>query len=86
MSVECMKIVLKLFAAYREAYNLSEIELELPGGTTCTQLHERLVRDHPGLERWEPVVRFGINQQFVPAHTELHEGDELVLIPPVSGG
>jgi molybdopterin converting factor small subunit len=31
-------------------------------------------------------IAFAVNRQYVPAQTELHEGDELALIPPVSGG
>ncbi|MEO0014768.1 MAG: hypothetical protein RLZZ535_3157, partial [Cyanobacteriota bacterium] len=35
---------------------------------------------------WRDVTRFGINLQFVESATALQDGDEIVLIPPVSGG
>jgi len=32
------------------------------------------------------TVRFAVNQEYVAPETALHEGDEVVFIPPVSGG
>jgi len=81
-----MKIRVRLFASYREAFACDELALEVPEGTTCAVVQDRLATERPTLERWRPVVRYGINQRFVSADTTLAEGDELVLIPPVSGG
>ena len=81
-----MKVSIKLFASYREAYGQDEVVLELPQGTTCAQVQAHLVRESPQLDRWSKIVRFGVNCQFVPPQTALVDGDELVLIPPVSGG
>ncbi|HEY9651897.1 MAG TPA: MoaD/ThiS family protein [Coleofasciculaceae cyanobacterium] len=81
-----MTVTVKLFAAYQEAYGLSELALELPEGTAVAGVLERLIAEHPELEQWRPLTRFGINLQFVVPDTLLKEGDEVVLIPPVSGG
>jgi sulfur-carrier protein len=81
-----MKITLKLFASYREAFNRDDLELEVSEGTTCGQIQAKLAAEKPELTRWQTVVRYGLNQQFVSAQTTLQPGDELVLIPPVSGG
>ncbi|AGY59708.1 MoaD/ThiS family protein [Gloeobacter kilaueensis] len=81
-----MKIHVRLFASYREAFERDELELEVPGGTTCTQIQTQLAAEQPVLERWGSVVRYGVNCRFVPPETPLTDGDELVLIPPVSGG
>jgi molybdopterin synthase sulfur carrier subunit len=35
---------------------------------------------------WRNVTRFGINLEFVNPDTEIQDKDEIVLIPPVSGG
>jgi molybdopterin synthase sulfur carrier subunit len=83
---DCITITLKLFAAYQEAYGVPELLLELPVGTTVQQLCDRLIAEHPELERWRNLTRFGVNFQFVEAETVLQAGDEVVLIPPVSGG
>ncbi|MEA5598748.1 MoaD/ThiS family protein [Rivularia sp. UHCC 0363] len=81
-----IKITVKLFAAYQEAYNESELMLEFPANTSVLQVREHLIEEHPELEKWRDVTRFGVNLIFVEPDTLLHDGDEVVLIPPVSGG
>jgi sulfur-carrier protein len=81
-----VQITVKLFAVYQEAYNQSELVLELPTGATAADLQDRLIQEHPRLAQWRSVTRFGINLQFAPPDTRLETGDEVVLIPPVSGG
>ena len=81
-----MTITVKLFAAYQEAFRLAELSLELPPKTPAIAVLEQLIQEHPELEKWRTLTRFGINLQFVQPDAILQEGDELVLIPPVSGG
>jgi molybdopterin synthase sulfur carrier subunit len=45
-----------------------------------------MISDHPQLSKWRDVTRFGINLMFVDPDTVLNHGDEVVIIPPVSGG
>jgi molybdopterin synthase sulfur carrier subunit len=49
-------------------------------------LCDRLISEHPELAQYREITRFGVNLQFVEADTILQDGDEVVLIPPVSGG
>ncbi|HEY9887168.1 MAG TPA: molybdopterin converting factor subunit 1 [Candidatus Obscuribacterales bacterium] len=79
-------ITVKLFAAYQEACGVPELALELPPGATVATVRDRLLTDYPELEQWRDLTRFGVNLQFVSADTPLTAGDEVVLIPPVSGG
>lgn len=79
-------ITVKLFAAYHEAVGVPEIRLEFPVGTPVMAVCDRLIADHPELSQWRSLTRFGINLQFVEPTTPLQNGDEVVLIPPVSGG
>ena len=83
---ETITITLKLFAIYREALGVPEQTITLPVGTTAGEVCDRILTEHPHLSRWRDLTRFGINLQFAAADTPLQEGDELVLIPPVSGG
>lgn len=83
---ETMTITLKLFAVYQETLGLPEKKLTLPVGTTAGEVRDRLLAQHPSLAPWRDLTRFGINLQFAEADTPLQAGDELVLIPPVSGG
>ena len=79
-------VKVKLFAAYQEAYNVSELTLEFPNHTPVSSLLNYLLDQHPELEQWREVTRFGINLQFAEPDTLMRDGDEVVLIPPVSGG
>ncbi len=86
MSDSTITVIVKLFAAYQEACGVSDLKLDLPLGTTVAAVRDRLIAAHPQLAQWQDLTRFGVNLQFVPPETILQSGDEVVLIPPVSGG
>jgi sulfur-carrier protein len=86
MSESVITVTIKLFAAYQEAYGVSELILKFPPQTPVAAVLERLISEHPELEPWRELTRFGVNLQFVEPSTILKDGDEMVLIPPVSGG
>lgn len=86
MSQLAITVTVKLFAAYQEAYGLPELVLEFPSETSVVTVLEKLVSEHPELNQWRNLTRFGINLEFVEPDTLLRDGDEVVLIPPVSGG
>ncbi len=86
MPNDTITITLKLFAVYQETLGLPEKQLKIPTGTTAGEVLNRIVDSHPVLAQWRDLTRFGINLQFVEEEAQLNEGDELVLIPPVSGG
>ncbi|MGK7911995.1 MAG: MoaD/ThiS family protein [Synechococcus sp.] len=83
---ESFTITLKLFAAYQETVGREEHTLEVTAGTTALDVCKQLITQYPQLAEWEHQTRFGINLEFVDPSTELQPGDEVVLIPPVSGG
>jgi molybdopterin synthase sulfur carrier subunit len=86
MSESVLTVTVKLFAAYQEAYGVPELILEFPPKTPVVALLERLISEYPELNQWRDLTRFGINLEFVEPDTLLQDGDEVVLIPPVSGG
>jgi len=86
VSNSSITITLKLFAAFGEAYGVSELTLELPPDTPVSQVLESSIAQYPQLEQWRSRTRFGLNMEFVSPDTILQDGDEVVLIPPVSGG
>lgn len=86
MTKSVITVKVKLFAAYQEAYGVSELDLAFPYGTPVAEVKERLLAEHPELEQWRNLTRFGVNLQFVSPENILQDGDEVVLIPPVSGG
>jgi sulfur-carrier protein len=84
--LDTLTVTVKLFAAYQEAYGVPELRLDLPPGSTVETVRDRLLNERPELEQWRDLTRFGVNLQFVEPQTPLQNGDEVVLIPPVSGG
>ncbi|HEY9834860.1 MAG TPA: MoaD/ThiS family protein [Stenomitos sp.] len=86
MSESSVTVTLKLFAAYQEAYGVPELVLKFPPQTSVSAVLDTLITEHPELEQWRNLTRFGVNLQFVESDTILQDGDEVVLIPPVSGG
>ncbi len=86
MSGPNITVTIKLFAAYQEACGLSELVLKFPEGTPVAAISDYLRADHPELTQWQSLTRYGINLQFVEPDTVLQDGDEVALIPPVSGG
>lgn len=79
-------VTVKLFAAFQEAYKVPELILDFPPKTPVLAILDRLIQDYPELEQWRSVTQFGINLEFVTPDTEIQDQDEVVLIPPVSGG
>jgi len=58
--------------------------LQLSEGSSVVDAAAQAV-GHLGPE-WMAALRYAVNAEIVPAATPLHEGDELALLPPVSGG
>jgi molybdopterin synthase sulfur carrier subunit len=84
--MEKITITVKLFAIYQEVYQTSHLTLEFPPHTPVSEVLEYIIAPYPQLEKWREVTRFGVNLQFVSGEKILQNGDEIVLIPPVSGG
>lgn len=81
-----MKITVKLFASVRETVGRREIVLEVPSAFTVGALPDRLASDHPGLRPLLRSLKIAVNHEYADPERILTEGDEIALIPPVSGG
>ncbi len=79
-----MRVRLRYFASIRERLGERDAEMEVPDGTTVAGIWDRLVAGTPLLaeQRYRPAV----NQEYTSPEHVLADGDELVFIPPVSGG
>ena len=81
-----MRLSVRLFAMLRESAGTDRLEIELEEGATAEDALGRL-RQAPGLDLLERMpVRLAVNLEYAEPGTKLHSGDELALIPPVSGG
>lgn len=86
MSQSSITVTIKLFAAYQDAYGVPELQREFPPQTPAIAILDFLIAEHPELRPWRNLTRFGVNFQFAEPDTLLQDRDEVVLIPPVSGG
>jgi len=76
-----MEVNVRLFAVLRERAGARELKLELSDGASVRDALDRL----DGLAEGLPLV-MAVNRQYAPEDQVLAPGDELALIPPVSGG
>ena len=81
-----MRVRIRLFAVQRELAGTREVALDLPDGGTVADAWEALVALHPSLAPGRDSVRFARNGKYADAATALADGDEVAMIPPVSGG
>lgn len=81
-----MKVRVRAFAAYREILGKDELELELPDGTTARGAFETLLGSRADFARLLASTMFAVNREYVGGAHLLHEGDELVFLPPLAGG
>lgn len=82
-----MKVQIMLFAHLREAVGQSPLTLDLPEPATAQELYALLAEQYPALKPHLDSARLAINQTYVPnPQAPIAPGDELALIPPVSGG
>lgn len=81
-----MKIYLKCFAVARDVTGFAEREVEVPDGTTAGQMLERIVSQSPALGPHAAKLAMAVNLEYADRSKVLRDGDEVALIPPVSGG
>jgi molybdenum cofactor biosynthesis protein MoaC/molybdopterin converting factor subunit 1 len=82
-----MEVEVRLFAILRERAGRDALRLELPDGATVADALAAAARE-PGLEAvlGAMPVRAALNRAYVDDDAKLANGDELALVPPVSGG
>jgi molybdopterin synthase catalytic subunit len=81
-----MKIQVRYFAVLRERLRSEGETLELPEGATVADALAVLAERHEPFGALRGRCQTAVNQTMVRADEELHDGDELALIPPVAGG
>mgnify|MGYP005839554517 CR=1 FL=1 len=81
-----MKVRVRLFAAYREHVGHQEMALDLPTGACVGDLAREVLRRYPNLVPSGRSLAIAVNSRYADPKTLLAEGDEVALIPPVSGG
>jgi molybdopterin converting factor subunit 1 len=81
-----MRLTVLFFASTRDAAGRRSLVVDLPRDATVEALLQGLISDYPALARSAPNLMVAVNSEYADRGMRLHEGDEVALIPPVSGG
>ena len=79
-----MQVRVLFFGVLKDLLSSSGEAVTLPEGATVAQLMEQL-RNGAGHPVWSALA-VAVNREYAVASAVLHEGDEVALLPPVSGG
>jgi len=81
-----VRVKVRLFGSLRERTGRAEEKLELPVGATADAAWQALVSAFPELAPRRASLAVAVNRVYAGFETPLQDGDEVVFIPPVSGG
>ena len=81
-----MKVQVQFFSRLRDLAGRSEIDLEVPEGTTVADLLAMLYSQTPALRGWDKSILLASGVEFVGRDYVLKNCDEISVMPPVQGG
>ena len=81
-----MELLIRLFALYRERVGHNTISLQVSNGATVADLTEEVRRQFPQLAPPQIKIVVAVNAEYAEEDLALQPGDDVCLIPPVSGG
>ena len=81
-----MKVKVRFFATLRERVGANEITKVVVVGCTVGELWDMLQQDYPKLASVNIKLLYAVNKDYVGADHVLSDMDEVVFVPPVSGG
>jgi molybdopterin synthase catalytic subunit len=81
-----IEVEIRFFAGLRERAGKDRLPVSLPAGATVADALVVAGKAVPGGLKGRGNIMYALNREYVTPEVELHDGDELALIPPVSGG
>ncbi|MBI4429520.1 MAG: MoaD/ThiS family protein [Ignavibacteriales bacterium] len=81
-----MQIKLKLFSIAKDLAGFDEKVVEVSQGSVAEDVLESLIRSNAKFVDWKKSLRYAVNLEYVHGDFRLKDGDEVAVIPPVSGG
>ena len=75
-----------VFSVLRDELGTDALAVTLDAPATGHDLLDHLAAENASVEAYRSTIRLAVNESYVPADTRLHDGDEVALITPVSGG
>jgi molybdopterin converting factor subunit 1 len=86
VTTETIVITVRFFASARDVSKLSETRIELPVTSVADDVLTHLVTQYPAMKALRSFIRLAVNEVYVHPNFRLHNGDDVAIIPPVSGG
>ncbi len=86
LAANTMRVRVLFFGILQDLAGQSGDWMDLPAGATVSDVLDRCASQSPAMKAMLPSLAIAVNQQYSTAGTLLHEGDEVALLPPVSGG
>ena len=74
------------FAQLKERFQKEKCRLFIPSGTKSSEIFKFLSNDSKEIDLLKCFVRVAVNRKYALEDTVIREGDEVALIPPVTGG
>ena len=81
-----MRVNVRLFARLRDLAGAGELVRDVPGPATVQTVWNALVAEMPALVEYEQTMSVAVNAEYARMAADVHEGDEVAFLPPVSGG
>jgi molybdopterin converting factor subunit 1 len=81
-----MRVKVLLFGQLKDIVGRAEDSLEFAPGTKLAAIMEHYAERYPKFQGLAKSIACSINQEYAPGTAVLREGDEVGLLPPVSGG
>ncbi len=79
-----MVVEILFFGATAEIVGERNIQVELPGDPSASEIFDKLIATNPRLSSHR--LHYSINQQYATGNEIIREGDELAVFTAVSGG
>ena len=83
---KAIRVRVLFFGAARDAAGREELELSLSSQANVASAFAQLLADYPALARFGNSLLLAVNQEYALRDRKLSDGDELAVLPPVSGG
>ena len=81
-----MRVTVRLFARLKDLAGTAEMSRDVMPGATIATVWRDLAGEFPAIAAYERSMSAALNADYARMDAEVHDGDEIGFLPPVSGG